>query len=55
MTNGTDYAEGVANRTRLTAMKVAELPGFAEFASSGQVLTLTGSLTAAYEELTNKT
>lgn len=25
MTNGTDYAEGVANRTRLTAMKVAEL------------------------------
>ena len=25
MTNGTDYAEGVANRTRLTAMRVAEL------------------------------
>lgn len=25
MTNGTDHADGVANRTRLTAMKVAEL------------------------------
>ncbi|MFE5672532.1 transcription termination factor Rho [Agromyces sp. NPDC056523] len=25
MTNGTDYAEGVANRSRLTAMRVAEL------------------------------
>lgn len=31
MTNGTDHADGVANRTRLTAMKVAELQ---ELASS---------------------
>jgi glyoxylase-like metal-dependent hydrolase (beta-lactamase superfamily II) len=34
--------------------KIAALPGFTEHISSGQVLTLAGTLTAAYEELTKK-
>jgi len=33
---------------------IESLPKFEDYASSGQVLTLKGTLTAAYEELTNK-
>ena len=31
---------------------MTELPGFTDYVSNGQVLTLAGTLTAAYEELT---
>lgn len=34
---------------------IETLPGFGEHASSGQILTLKGVLTAAYEEVTSKT
>ncbi len=35
-------------------VKVDALPGFPDHVSSGQVLTLANTLTAAYEELTGK-
>jgi hypothetical protein len=34
--------------------KIAKLPGFTDYVSNGQVLTLAGTLTAAYEELAKK-
>jgi hypothetical protein len=43
-----------AGRSQDEITKIAELPGFTEHISSGQVLTLAGTLTAAYEELTKK-
>jgi hypothetical protein len=34
---------------------IESLPKFEDYASNGTVLTLKGTLTAAYEELTSKT
>lgn len=47
--------EGIRAKQSLEEMtKITELPGFAEHVSSGQILTLTGVMTAAYEELVGK-
>lgn len=43
-----------AGQTKEQITGVKELPGFPDHAASGQVLTLTGVLTAAYEELGGK-
>ena len=45
--------KGIAARqSKEEIAKAAELPGFAEHASSGKVLTLAGVLSSAYDELT---
>lgn len=41
-----------ANQAQADIVSVATLPGFEQYGSIGQVLTLAGTLTAAYEELT---
>ena len=41
-----------AKQTKEEVAKASELPGFADFAGSGTVLTLTGVLNSAYDELT---
>jgi cyclase len=43
-----------AKQTKEQIVGIQTLPGFAEHAASGQVLTLTGVLTSAYEELGGK-
>jgi glyoxylase-like metal-dependent hydrolase (beta-lactamase superfamily II) len=51
----THVQKGVkAGKSQDEITKIAELPGFTDYASSGQVLTLAGTLTAAYEELARK-
>jgi cyclase len=40
-----------AKKAQADIVSVAALPGFEQYQSSGQILTLTGTLTAAYEEL----
>jgi cyclase len=51
-----DYVQkGIkAKQTQGQIVAATALPGFAEHANSGQVLTLAGVLTSAYEELTGK-
>jgi cyclase len=43
-----------ARQSQDQIVKIDVLPGFPDHASSGQILTLNGVLTAAYEELTGK-
>jgi cyclase len=43
-----------AKQSQEAIVKVDALPGFTDYASSGTVLTLAGTLTAAYEELGGK-
>jgi glyoxylase-like metal-dependent hydrolase (beta-lactamase superfamily II) len=51
-----DYVQkGIkAKQPQEAIVKAESLPGFADHVSSGQVLTLANTLTAAYEELTGK-
>ena len=44
-----------AGQSQEQIVGIESLPGFEDYASSGQVLTLKGTLTAAYEELNSKT
>jgi cyclase len=44
-----------AGQSQEQIVGIESLPKFEDYASSGQVLTLKGTLTAAYEELTSKT
>ena len=43
-----------AKQTKEQIIGIEALPGFPDHVSSGQVLTLAGTLTAAYEELEGK-
>ena len=60
LTNLRNYFEAVLNHVRkgiadkksqADIVSIAALPGFEQYQSSGQILTLAGTLTAAYEEL----
>ena len=44
-----------AGRSQEAIVGIASLPKFEDYAASGQVLSLKGTLTAAYEELSSKT
>ena len=41
----------VEKKAQADVVSLAALPGFEQYQSSGQILTLAGTLTAAYEEL----
>jgi hypothetical protein len=43
-----------AGQSQEQIVGIESLPKFEDYGSSGQVLTLKGTLTAAYEELTSK-